>query len=341
MDNTLISIIIPVYNSEKYISKTVKSILKQKDINYEIILVNDGSTDKSADICKKLNKKYNNIKVIHQNNKGPANARNVGLKEAKGKYILFVDADDIIKDNAIKLLKEHIQENNSDLIIFGYECQNNIGDKVKISKIIHKKRGCTIDEFKIDFCKYLEKWYLSLLTNKLYKAELLKKYNIKFNENLKNSEDLLFNFSYIRYCNNISIVPEILYRYIKNNEQSISSIYHENLVEMQKYVFKELKNMIKDINADTEINNRFIEKQYLSINFSMIYNIYNNKYKLNKEQKQIIVNKIINDIEFIKALKNNYNKSTVYKIFFILLKIKSYILIENFMKFMNIFNKIR
>ena len=105
MDEKLVSIIIPIYNSEKYLKKCIDSILEQKYNNLEIILINDGSTDNSGKICDRLAIEDKRIKVIHKLNEGVSIARNKGLEMAKGEYIFFIDSDDYIDENIISLLK--------------------------------------------------------------------------------------------------------------------------------------------------------------------------------------------------------------------------------------------
>lgn len=112
------SVIIPVYNVSRYIDECIKSIISQKNVDYEIILVNDGSTDKSGDICDKYAEKYSNIKVVHKKNGGLSDARNEGVKIAKGDYILFVDGDDYIGQNTLQKIKKVIDSNHQPDIVF-------------------------------------------------------------------------------------------------------------------------------------------------------------------------------------------------------------------------------
>ena len=113
----MISIIIPVYNVSKYLDKCLKSVVTQTYSNIQIILVNDGSTDNSGEICEKWCKKDKRIEVIHKRNGGLSNARNVGIERAQGEYLMFVDSDDIISDDLCELLHDRLLENNADLAI--------------------------------------------------------------------------------------------------------------------------------------------------------------------------------------------------------------------------------
>ena len=116
----LFSIVIPIYNSEKYIKKCLLSVLKQKFTNYEILIINDCSTDKSLAVCQRFRKKYSFIKILNQKkNKGVSSCRNLGLKYSIGKYVIFLDADDYLIDSSLKKLSEHIKQHKSSEIIIG------------------------------------------------------------------------------------------------------------------------------------------------------------------------------------------------------------------------------
>ena len=115
MNNDLISIIVPVYNVEKYIVRCLESILSQTYKNIEVIIVNDGSVDKSGEICERYAKKDNRIKLINKSNGGLSDARNKGIDQANGIYITFVDSDDYISQNYVEILYKLIKENNADI----------------------------------------------------------------------------------------------------------------------------------------------------------------------------------------------------------------------------------
>lgn len=339
-EEILISIIIPVYNSQEYICACMESILKQININCEIILVNDGSIDNSGKICDSYREKHDFIKVIHQKNGGPSEARNTGIEYAKGKYIIFIDSDDIIDEKAIEKLLKFAKEDESDIIFYGYRCEIRSKNIIKVSKIYYEEKTCEMEEFKKDFCKYLDKWYLSLITNKMYKREIINKNNIKFDIMLKNSEDLVFNFEFMKFCKKVSIKEDILYYYLKkNNDNSISSIYHENLIQMQQYAFEKIRKMLIDMKANNKFNINMIEKQYLSILFSIIYNIENGKYSIKKKEINNILGLINRDKLFLEALEENSNQSKIYYLLYKAFSIKSFILVRLLMRVVGVYYK--
>ena len=203
-DEELISIIIPVYNVEKYIEKCISSVIKQTYKNIEIILIDDGSTDNCGKLCDEYAKKDNRIKVFHQKNRGVSSARNKGIVECNGKYIGFVDGDDIIDEDMYKKLYESITKNESDLAICNYYPNKNF---YGLNEIIDM-------EMALDFILDKDK-YRGFVVNKLYKKYILK--DQLFDEEIDICEDLIFNCQYIIKCSKCSIVNEKLYNYISRS----------------------------------------------------------------------------------------------------------------------------
>ena len=134
-----ISIIVPVYNVEKYLPRCVDSILNQTFTNFELILVNDGSTDRSGIICDQYKKRDNRIKVIHKTNEGVSKARNIGISEAKGRYIEFIDSDDWIERSLLEDTLKQIRIDNSDIIFFGLLYEDEDDNLIKEKNMLEMK----------------------------------------------------------------------------------------------------------------------------------------------------------------------------------------------------------
>lgn len=210
-----ISIIVPIYNVEKYVEKCVDSILKQTYINFELILVDDGSTDMSGKICDKFKKEDDRIKVIHKKNGGLSSARNEGVKLATGKYIGFIDSDDYIDKTMYEKMFNKAIEDDSDIVICDMTYNLNGKD---ISTTIFEDFGVLNREDTI--LKYLENDYFrSHAQNKLYKRELFE--YVSFPEG-KLYEDVATFYKLIHNCNKISFVNEKLYYYNQSNYNSIT-----------------------------------------------------------------------------------------------------------------------
>lgn len=203
---TLLSIIIPVYNVDKYIKECLDSILTQNNKNIEIILVNDGSTDNSPMICQEYSKAYSNIKYIDNENHGVSYSRNCGIKKATGKYLLFVDADDRLSTTGLNTLEKLVKTNKS-LYIYSYKkIYKNISENYVIKPRKISKKEALRDLMEEDkFCGYV--W------NKVFLAELIKKHDIKFDEKITMNEDMKFCFDYINHCKEIVCSDDIIYEY--------------------------------------------------------------------------------------------------------------------------------
>ena len=178
--------------------------IKTINKNIEIILVNDGSIDRSGVICKKYKCNYENIIYINQCNQGPSVARNNGIARARGKYIAFIDVDDEVKDNFINKIMDEIKRDDIDLFMWGIEYQWINNEEIKkIENVQYDTKEYTSNKFLSEITKYFNEFYFNFVWNKLYKKDIILKNKIQFNKNFKRSEDLLFNLEYIKYIKDI------------------------------------------------------------------------------------------------------------------------------------------
>lgn len=250
----LISVIVPLHNSEKYLRRCIESIIQQTYKNIEIILINDGSTDRSGEICNEYSLKDNRVRVIHTKNNGPAAARNIGIKDAKGSFMFFIDADDFMEANALNLLIEAYRQHKADITI---------GDFIRIkgdnsfpshNGVFLKSKLFTKQDI-IDYTiSYLKKPNRSPLFayswGKLFKASIIKDNSIFFNADLRTFEDVAFNFDYLKHTNEIFFLKETLYNHsIHNNYISTSMMSSGD----PKNLFGHLKALV---NVSNFLNNR-------------------------------------------------------------------------------------
>lgn len=211
----MVSIIVPVYNAEKTIERCVKSILKQSVVDKEIILVNDGSKDKSLDIINELASTDNNIRVIDKPNGGVSSARNIGLINSRGKYITFIDSDDYyLDDNYIANMINQINANQMlDLVVAGYTIFG-LGVDRKCST---KRVDITVTELARDYLSYVGCGLLNQVWNKLFRRELIDNF---FDERMTMGEDAVFVTNYLKNCRNIAFVQGEGYCYIFENNST-------------------------------------------------------------------------------------------------------------------------
>lgn len=209
----LISVIVPVYNAERYLERCISSIVSQSYDNLEILLVNDGSTDRSRSICEKWSKKDARILYLEKKNSGVSATRNAGLKIAKGEYIVFLDSDDYMLTEMCRTLYQKLVETDADCVICSIlEPNNNIW-------------GCSsdidytsLDNLKKDYIALQQTELLSPCWNKIYKKSLIKSY---FPEDMSFGEDLVFCLDYLKQCRLVSFIQDTLIFHEKENENSL------------------------------------------------------------------------------------------------------------------------
>lgn len=299
-ENDLVSVIVPVYNAERYLKIGVESIIKQTYKNIEIILINDGSKDGSLQLCKDYNEKDSRIRVIDKENSGVSAARNLGIANAKGKYVCFVDSDDYVESDYIEKLLNNVQDKT--MTFCGYYI-----DSYKKCAVIspleikHRENECV--KIKDSFTDVFHHGFLAAIWNKIYEVERLRENDIRFDESLSLGEDLLFNLEYLKTgINNFKYVSIPLYHYVKRGTESLDNKYRADFLEIQERLYE---SMIK-VTAIYDVP--FEKKNIIYADFmgAMIVAI-DNYYVFRKEDtsglKQLI-SRVCEDIEKYKILSN-------------------------------------
>lgn len=233
MYRELVSIIVPIYNSDKWLDLCLKSILKQSYKNFELLLIDDGSTDNSGVICDIYAKKDSRIMVFHKKNEGVSIARNYGLSLAKGKYVQFIDSDDIVDSEMTKKLIRLIEEKNTDMVM----CKVHFLDENEM--YCHSlKNNNTINIGKMTKVEVLKNiirddGFQGFLVNKLFKKKILDLNNIKFDEHISICEDLLFCCQYLACINSVAYTTEKLYGYIQHENSALHKVNKKILTSIE------------------------------------------------------------------------------------------------------------
>lgn len=320
----LISIIVPIYNVEKYLNKCIESIVNQTYENIEIILIDDGSNDNSGIICDEYAKKDNRIIVVHKENGGVSSARNKGLKIAKGEWISFVDADDWIEQTFCQTLLNKVTQEQADIALCGY---NRITDN-RIEKI-----NANNQEVFLNSNEYLVKSLnpqtgFGFCHMKLIKKEVLK--SISFNERIEVGEDALFNIQLSTYIKKAVFLKQPLYNYRINN-QSVVKRYDENYANKYLKSMKIIEEYIwQEYNEENEENIEIKQNYYNFVAYHIMLIIVNYCYHhdnkmCNAQRKNMLKEVINNDLFIIGLKKSNYNNiSLTRKITLYTLKHKLY-----------------
>lgn len=246
-----ISIIIPVYNVEKHLEKCINSVLSQTFSDFEIILINDGSTDRSGFICDEFAIKDLRIKVIHKENGGPASAVNMGIKASSGDYITFIDSDDWVEEDYLKKLYEAIKTTDSDIAVCDYNrvlYENNLNCHSCQLKERYYKRGKIVSDILpyliLDKNKNKSNLILKCRWAKMYKRELIIKNISFFFEDIKWGEDFLLNLACIPDCNGLVYLRgEYLYNY-NYNENSLMNSYNKDFLKEYFIRFEHISHIL-------------------------------------------------------------------------------------------------
>lgn len=238
--NKLVSIILPVYNVEKYIEKCIQSILDQSYIYFELLVINDGSVDNSIRIIEKFKDKR--ITIYHKKNGGVSEARNFGLNKIKGDYIYFIDADDWIEPNLLATCIKSIEIHKSNFVVFSYflDKENFKGNLIHSklvnikSTVFHKEKN----NIKIDNNTL---YLMGFVWNKFYRASFINDYKLRFNKDISLFEDVIFNTKIFELVDKIVLIDKVLYHYIDRDVKSLSKMYKPNLFDLlvlkDKYIF--------------------------------------------------------------------------------------------------------
>lgn len=280
MKQKKVSVIVPMYNVDKYIEECLDSLLQQSYNNYEIILINDGSTDKTLEKCKK----YENgkIRIINQSNQGVSIARNNGLMESRGEYILFVDADDVCSKKYIEKLVEALeQENNIDMAICNYTKIIEILDNEKLAdnNVIIPSKNLLNEMIQNE----LKEGYL---WNKIFKRSIIENNNIKFENNISVWEDLYFVLEYLLKANKVIRIKDILYYY---RTREGSAINRKESLKGLKHKLKILELILKNIcKYEDKSSNNVIKKLYITILLKILLIEYKEKIETKDDIKEKI-----------------------------------------------------
>ena len=320
----MLSVVIPCYNVEKFVQKCANSILVQKGFDCELIFVNDGSKDNTLHVLENLVVKDNRIKVINQENQGLSGARNTGIENAKGDYIMFVDADDWLEPNAFELISKNF--NKEDLFCFSY---NRVFEKKSVPRDL-KING-------VYEAAFIQRRMVGLLGEelrdpsqadslvtvwgKIYKTEIIKKNEISFlDTKMIGTEDALFNIQYLEYADKVNVLNLPLYNYFKVNNSSLTNLYKPYLFQQWKTLYQKISEttLNKNIDFQKALSNR-IALSIIGLGLNETFSDVPFYAKIKK------ISVILHDPIYIKAYQNLEMKyfPIHWKLFFYLAKSKN------------------
>ncbi len=242
METPKISVIVPVYKAENYLHRCVDSLLAQTFTDFEVLLIDDGSPDKSGEICDEYARKDNRIHVFHKKNEGVSSARNLGIETAMGEYTIHIDSDDWVEPNMLKELYSKAKESNADIVFCDYFLH-------QLGQIKYRTQCPTSEDSQQILCELFSKLN-GCCWNKLIKKELYIKYKVKFPTEISFCEDLYVIASFLKNKIKVSYCNKAFYHYIKNeNPNSLSSVSNGSFGK-DKMMFDMFVELLKGLPAE-------------------------------------------------------------------------------------------
>lgn len=302
----LVSIVVPVYNAEKYLTNCVQALQRQTYKNIEILLVDDGSEDKSLQICQRFAEADSRICAIHKENGGVSSARNRGIIEASGYYLMFADSDDLPDPEWVRHMVKLAEQWNINFVICTYRKANNYIEAKQ--PIDHKKAfepvwALTREEF-FEVLGYMMTFRETMFApwNKLFVLDVVKEHQIAFPEDLSYGEDFLFNLAYAEYCSGVIETREQLYNYIEQNPESLEARYKPDLFENQTRIYQAVKQFMIAHNAYGGFNVSSLSYFYANKALLSILNQFHEKNGKAQIQIRNYVEQIVRSQDVIESV---------------------------------------
>lgn len=326
-----ISVIVPVYNSEETIERCVESICRQNFQDIEVLLIDDGSTDKSAELCDRLATRDGRIQVIHKENRGVSHARNTGLETAEGRYILFVDSDDYLPEYYCEKLV--ITQKEMGESVFCWTSLQIISENHKVEErmFVYEDVERSVAK-RSDVLKFSARYLLNSPVNKLYHSDIIKKYKLRMDEEVSIAEDLLFNLHYLDALGECQVVilNQVPYYYVRNGQISLDCGYKNNYYDIHKKVLWSLWEYCKKWRVPTEDIPLFY-KRYWEYMQNAFANLEYHNCPLSGFGKFVEKSRITADRHFQKSLVQQ--KGTLGRGSYLMWRSRIYLLVWLYEKF--------
>lgn len=311
------SIIIPAYNAEKTVRKSIQSIQSQTYSDFEIIIVNDGSTDSTLNIIMELSASDQRIRYLDTLNGGPGEARNKGLKQATGDYIVFIDVDDFIKEDFLSVYVDTLSEANLDLVISSFKTEVYDGEEVVSEQYTSypDTRLNMKEEFLSEMYNLTNNQLLYVVWNKVYRRDIIIDNNITF-PNYRSCEDRIFNVRYYQYVDKAIVLNKANFIYSFDGKNSLTNKFFENKFDTFIHWYKELLNIVnKDYNGYASL--------FLKGVMSCLVSLHSESCTLNFKEKLEYCDNILNNKMVTEAAKISSTETVMKKSIKFLFKTKS------------------
>lgn len=327
MEEQLVTVVVPVYNVEKYLNRCIESLVNQTYRNLEIILVDDGSPDNCPVICDEWADKDCRIKVIHKTNAGLGMARNSGIDCARGKYIFFFDSDDYVDSTIVEKCVSSAKKHDSDVVIYG-RCEVYEDGRCVPKKIVSYKDTFVQEEVVNDLLPAMFTYDMGFGVSawgKMFLLDTIRRYSLRFvSEREIISEDAYFALEYFSNISRASIINECLYFYYKR-EDSLSRSFRLDRHNQNDKFLKIIVGYAKDKHLPEKVVTHLTARYHMYVVASMKQLLVSD---LPAKEKNAVLNEMFRSVVLRESINSNVIKvhATSLKVFFVLLKLKCYLI---------------
>lgn len=322
MSNIKISVIMPVYKVEDYVAKAIESILTQTFTEFEFLIVDDGTPDRSGEICDEFAEKDSRIHVIHKENGGAPSARNTAIDIAKGKYVYFLDSDDWAEPEMLADMYALAEKNEAHLVVCGYFIDTYYGDRYISEKIFVDDRIYTdARAFREESYRYFDRNMLYTPWNKLYRMDLIKNYKLRFPDTLW--DDFPFNLSYLAHVERVVFSTNAYYHFIRARAESETSAYRADMYEKREEEQGWMEALYKEWGVDNEGTKEMVARRYIERMIGCIANVTSSKCTLTGKERRTAICKMLHNPRVDQALRLAKPRSGYMKLMLIPIRLKN------------------
>ncbi|MBQ4460082.1 MAG: glycosyltransferase family 2 protein [Clostridia bacterium] len=326
MANVTVSVIMPVYGVEDYVGGAIESIQAQTLTDWELFCVDDGSKDRSGEVCDSYAAKDPRIHVIHKENGGAPSARNVAIDQAEGKYLYFCDADDWAEKTMLADMVRIAEENGSQLVVAGFYIDTFYSDTEKFtqSQEVPSRVFATQREFREHAHELFDQNLLYTPWNKLFLASYIKDNKLYFPQTFW--DDFPFNLSVVRDIEKVAVTSEKYYHFIRKREESETARYRSDMYEKREEEDGWMKDLYAYWNVSSPESKEFLDRRYIERLVGCVENLTNKNCDLSRRAKLKEIRQYITTPRAKEAVKNAQPRSGYMKVMLIPFKLRSTLL---------------
>lgn len=318
------SVIIPIYNAEKTLRRCLDSLLPQLNNDIEVLLINDGSIDKSSEICKAYVEKNSCFKYFEQENAGVSSARNLGIDKANGEYILFIDSDDYVSNDMFALIDSTFGEDGYDFVLFSAVIKDTEAETIAMQVPFESKK---LDSVFLKVSDMICKKQINAPWGKVYKREIIRSFSIRFPENCNIAEDRAFNIAYCLHIHCLKVSQEYYYYVDRTRDNSLSRAVRS--ADELNHHFNIEADYLESVLSDSALEDQYINQIIAANNFCECRQVYSRakRMKLRGASKKEIMKGIRKDCKEVNSKKMIYPKTNYCRKIYLPVKTRFYWLI--------------